>query len=478
MLFNILTNIIMKKPKLFTTLALILCCCMTVAAGNDVKIKGVYNNNRYDDHADHFYSTYVGWNSTLGKAIFIVENGIYAMNWDGSVLSTPVKEPAVNIEDFYSNGQFTDDNKALWANNFNLMYGNSGAVNANGVITTITSRDPDSSEENERFAVRKWDATTGDLLSGAYDYYPASANLESAGMAVNPIDGKVYGLFYLTEVDLPSSITDDPDFFEDSEGDATSTDAGYCICSIDLATMTVTPITPGLYYYNFVTFAINSEGRAFALTSGGTAGAENADGKMEDMNGNLTGAGLYEFDLETGLMVTVPVAAIDEETGEEYTEYVSPYPATGYCSQYKRQSACFDSKNPNIMYWNGFYNSGKGYNENGSWSNLSDRDWLTNGKYDTALYAVDITSGETTRLAKIDNRFTFSCMWVENEPEEEPGDINLDGVWDGTDLNILINILLGKDNADNYDGRADVYKDGIIDGNDLNAVINILLGKQ
>ena len=475
MLFNIPTNIIMKKPKLFATLALIFCCCMTVAAGNDVKIKGVYNNNRYDDHADHFYSTYVGWNSTLGKAIFIVENGIYAMNWDGSVLSTPVKEPAVNKDDFYSNGQFTDDNKALWANNFNMMYGNSGAVNANGTIYTIMSRDADSAGDDERFAVRSWDATTGDLLTNKT--YPASANLESAGMAVNPVDGKVYGLFYLTNQDLPSSITDDPDFFEDSEGDATSTDAGYCICSIDLATMTVTPITPGLYYYNFVTFAINSEGRAFALTSGGAAGVENEDGKMEDINGNLTGATLYEFDLTTGLMVTVPETYIDEETGEEYTENVTPYPATGYCSQYKRQSACFDSKNPNIMYWNGFYNSGKGFID-GSWSNLPDRDWRTNGKYDTALYAIDITSGEATRLTKIDNRFTFSCMWIENEEEEIPGDINLDGKWDGIDLNILINILLGKDDADNYDGRANIVKDDTIDGNDLNALINILLGKQ
>ena len=225
-----------------------LLCVAAMTVNAQVALMGIGHSNRYDD-GDQMKSKYVGYNSSLQKSIFVVDQSIYSMNWDGSALSSPVKKPAVNISDFYSNGQFTDNNKALWANNFNMMYGNSGAVNANGTIYTIMSRDADSAGDDERFAVRSWDATTGDLLTNGY--YPASANLESAGMAVNPVDGKVYGLFYLTNQDLPSSITDDPDFFEDSEGDATSTDAGYCICSIDLATMTVTPITPGLYYYNF-----------------------------------------------------------------------------------------------------------------------------------------------------------------------------------------------------------------------------------
>ncbi len=47
---------------------------------------------------------------------------------------------------------------------------------------------------------------------------------------------------------------------------------------------------------------------------------------------------------------------------------------------------------------------------------------------------------------------------------------------DGTDLNILINILLGKD-QNNYEGRENVDEQGGIDGNDLNLLINILLGK-
>ena len=67
------------------------------------------------------------------------------------------------------------------------------------------------------------------------------------------------------------------------------------------------------------------------------------------------------------------------------------------------------------MYWNGYYNSGKGINDWGSWGALPDREWESNGKYDTCLYEVDITTGEATRLAKIDKRWIFSCLWVDGD---------------------------------------------------------------
>lgn len=447
---------------MFKKLQLVLLAAATMmgmcATAQTLTLKGVYQNNRYDDHADHNYSEYVGWNSTLGKAIFIVENGIYRMDWDGETLDTPYKEPAVNKADFYVNGQFTDNDKALWATNFNLMFGNSGAVMANGVITTVYSRNDQQTEENDniRYIVRKWNAETGDLLSSVE--FHDSLNLESSGMCVNPKDGKVYGLFLLTQQDLPEEIINDPDFFVDQDGVSTATDAGYCLCSIDLETMTITPITKGLYYSNFVTFAINADGRAFAMTSGGTAGVIGEDGKMYDIDGNLTGAMLCEFDLETGLMLENPIA-------------------TGYCSQMFRQSACFSKANPNIMYWNGYFNSGKGYNEYGNWGPLPDRYWLTNGKYDTSLYGIDITTGEATRLANITNRFTFSCMWAVEEDEPDYRDVNADGVWDIADVNIIINIMLGKDSADNYNGRAYLTEgDSVVDIADVNICINKMLG--
>ena len=58
------------------------------------------------------------------------------------------------------------------------------------------------------------------------------------------------------------------------------------------------------------------------------------------------------------------------------------------------------------------------------------------------------------------------------------GDVNLDGKVDVTDVNILVNIVLGKDSADNYDGRALITEgDDVVDVSDINAVVNIVLGK-
>ena len=409
----------MKKLILFAVAA------FSVLALNaqSVKINGIGHNNRYDD-GDQMKSTYLGWNAELQKSISIVDYGLYTMTWNGSTLTTPEKEPPVNASEIKG-----DNAKEIWANNFNFMYGNSGACYVAGKLVTVMSRDEQSTVDEELFAVRKWDAKTGNLLSS--EIFPKSAHLESAGMSYNPKDGKVYGLFYLTGQDLPSEITSDPDYFEDQDADMTDGDAGYCLCTINLATMKVTPITPGLYYYNFVTFAINSEGRAFALTSGGANGAIGEDGKMRDIDNNLTGAQLYEFDLATGLMKTNAVEKTDPETGETYTDYEPLLPATGYCSQYRRQAACFAKSNPNKMYWVGYFNSGKGVNEWGSWGSLPDKEWKTNGKYDTALYEIDITTGEATRLSKVTNRWIFSALWADgDDPSDDasedpfkPGDV-------------------------------------------------------
>lgn len=390
--------------------------CASVCA-QTLTIKGIGHLNRYDD-GDQMKSTYVGWNAELNKAIFIVDQGIYAMDYNGTSVSTPVKDPAVNAVEVRA-----DNAKALWANNFNLMYGNSGAVYVDGQLVTVMSRDEQSTEDDVLFYVRKWDARTGELLTS--ETRPKSDRIESAGMAYNPVDGKVYGLFYLTGQDLPEEITSDPDYFQDQDDDMTDGDAGYCLCTIDLVTMTVTPITPGLYYQNFVTFAINSQGRAFALTSGGSGGYTDADGKLRNADNELVGAQLCEFDLQTGLMHQNATVTIDAETGEEYIEYSFPVPATGYSSQYRRQAACFAKSNPGKMYWVGYFNSGKGINEWGSWSSLPDKEWRTNGKYDTAVYEVDINTGEATRIAKVPNRWIFSALWIDGDDASDGAGISV-----------------------------------------------------
>jgi hypothetical protein len=67
------------------------------------------------------------------------------------------------------------------------------------------------------------------------------------------------------------------------------------------------------------------------------------------------------------------------------------------------------------MYWVGYVNSGKGINDWGSWSTLSDKEWRTNCKYDTALYEVDINTGLATMLSKVQNRWTFSALWIDGD---------------------------------------------------------------
>ncbi len=57
------------------------------------------------------------------------------------------------------------------------------------------------------------------------------------------------------------------------------------------------------------------------------------------------------------------------------------------------------------------------------------------------------------------------------------GDINGDGNVDISDVNIVIDIMLGKMQASSYPGDANVDGQGGVDVADVNAVINIMLGK-
>ncbi len=56
------------------------------------------------------------------------------------------------------------------------------------------------------------------------------------------------------------------------------------------------------------------------------------------------------------------------------------------------------------------------------------------------------------------------------------GDVNGDGSIDVVDINILINIMLGKDTTD-YEGRQYVNGGTTVDVSDVNIVINLMLGK-
>lgn len=70
----------------------------------------------------------------------------------------------------------------------------------------------------------------------------------------------------------------------------------------------------------------------------------------------------------------------------------------------------------------------------------------------------------------------FTSLWP-GTPAGKKGDVNGDSNVDVGDVNILINIILKRDDASNYGGRADVDGNGEVDITDVNTTLNIVLGK-
>lgn len=58
------------------------------------------------------------------------------------------------------------------------------------------------------------------------------------------------------------------------------------------------------------------------------------------------------------------------------------------------------------------------------------------------------------------------------------GDINGDDRVDVADMNMVINIILGKAQASDFPGQPDMDNSGQVDVADMNTIINIILGKE
>jgi len=57
------------------------------------------------------------------------------------------------------------------------------------------------------------------------------------------------------------------------------------------------------------------------------------------------------------------------------------------------------------------------------------------------------------------------------------GDVNGDGAVDVSDVNAIVNVILGNVKASVYEGRADVNGDGAVDVSDINAIISLILAQ-
>ena len=114
---------------------------------------------------------------------------------------------------------------------------------------------------------------------------------------------------------------------------------------------------------------------------------------------------------------------------------------------------------------------------------LSDRTWRQNGKYDTSLYEVDITTGEARRIANIEDRYMFALMWIDGEEEPDVtggvrGDVDGNGNVNIDDVTVLIDYLLTSDATGLDLNSADCNNDGKVNIDDVTALIDYLLTSQ
>ncbi len=90
--------------------------------------------------------------------------------------------------------------------------------------------------------------------------------------------------------------------------------------------------------------------------------------------------------------------------------------------------------------------------------------------------AVKTASGSVQRGPNGEIDALAGVKMILAEYTSRQGDVNGDGHVDIEDINILINIILSMDNAEDYQGRADVNGDGHVDVVDANMAIDLMLG--
>lgn len=217
-----------------------------------------------------------------------------------------------------------------------LLYSNSGGVFVDSLYYCFfehEAEDDGTSEDPKReIIVRKYSANSWKLLETTV--HPSSSGLQATDMCYDPIADKVYGIFNIVE-------------------DGSSEDnniAGYRLGTIDLNTLTVTPITNGYLDQEFRSLAVSPDGRLYGF----------------DSSGNF-----YEFNLRNGQPKLIGFS--------------------GHKTQRRiGQGATFDQRTGKL-YWLSYTNSGK---DEVTGKNLR----VTEGRYDTGLYEVNTETGVATLI--------------------------------------------------------------------------------
>jgi hypothetical protein len=94
---------------------------------------------------------------------------------------------------------------------------------------------------------------------------------------------------------------------------------------------------------------------------------------------------------------------------------------------------------------------------------LSDKYTFTAGEFCGLKYATNSESG-------VGNVYILGDAQVTGIK----GDVNGDGIVNGTDIQAVINFIV----AGTYDEKADVNQDKIVNGTDIQEIINIIVGQE
>lgn len=118
----------------------------------------------------------------------------------------------------------------------------------------------------------------------------------------------------------------------------------------------------------------------------------------------------------------------------------------------------------------------------------SDKDWAYTNEIVTLTVTPDsgykletltVTDANADVVEVVDNAFTMpaSNVTVNATFIRLPGDLNGDGVVDVSDVNLLINVILGKAGIEDCVNTPDLNDDNRVDIADVNLLVNIILGR-
>lgn len=203
--------------------------------------------------------------------------------------------------------------------------------------------------------------------------------------------------------------------------------------------------------------------------------------KMPETTGNTVE---LEGDIATWKLIKSKVATVD---GSQVVSM--PYPSnltmtTPVNRNISRVSFEVHNTATTLAKFNIFYSTdggatwGNAYTEQGdknfevSGGSKTEIDWFgaAFGSSQSVQFRIGMISGSASKPCYVDN---FTIYYNDSEPL--PGDVNGDGVVDVSDVNLVVNAILGKSEMTN---EMDLNGDGIVDVSDVNLIVNIILGKK